>query len=194
MLFQSRFHDPIRRGEITCTVRIWHRPRVRVGQQYRLGAGAIAVDRIQEIEFDALTPALARRSGFASLVELLKIAKHGSGERVFLVEFHYVDVPAALPRSQKTNAATLPELERKLDAMDRRAKRDWTHATLRAIAARPGTRAADLAGALGRERVEFKSDVRKLKALGLTISLEVGYRLSARGVALLRRSTSKPRS
>jgi hypothetical protein len=193
MLFQSRFHDPIRRGEITCTVRIWQRPRVRVGKQYRLGAGAVAVDRIQEIDFDALTPALARRSGFASLVDLLKVAKHGSGERVFLVDFHYLDELAASPRSQeKANAAALLEIERKLDAMDRRAKRNWTRATLHAIAENPGMRAADLAAPLSRERADFKRDVRKLKALGLTISLEVGYRLSARGLALLRRPPSKP--
>jgi hypothetical protein len=94
MLFQSRFHDGIRRGDITCTIRIWQRPHVRVGGKYRLGSGSIRVDRIQEMEFDALTPTLARRSGFASVVELLKVAKHGAGERIFLIEFRYLDAPA----------------------------------------------------------------------------------------------------
>jgi hypothetical protein len=191
MLFQSRFHDRIRRGDITCTVRIWKSPRVRVGKQYRLGAGAVAVDRVQEIEFDALTPALARRSGFPSLVELLKVAKHGSGERVFLIEFHYIDAPSTSRDTEKNNSASRSELERKLEAMDHRAQRQWTRATLQAIAENPGVRAADLAEPLGRERAEFKNDVRKLKTLGLTISLEVGYRLSARGLALLRPLTSK---
>jgi hypothetical protein len=93
MLFQSRFHDPIRRGDLTSTIRIWHRPRVRIGGRYSLGGGSIEVERIQEIEFDALTPALARRSGFASVVELLKVAKHGAGQRIFLIDFRYVDSP-----------------------------------------------------------------------------------------------------
>jgi hypothetical protein len=51
-------------------------------------------------------------------------------------------------------------------------------------------RAGDLADACGRERLDFKLDVRKLKALGLTESLSVGYRLSPRGAAYLARSAS----
>ena len=89
MLFQSRFHERIRNGEITCTVRIWLRPRVKVGGRYSLGAGAIVVDRIREGSFDDITPALARRCGFASVVDALKTAKHGVGERVFIIDFHY---------------------------------------------------------------------------------------------------------
>jgi len=188
MLFQSRFHDPIRRGEITCTVRIWKRPHVRVGGRYQLGSGAIIVDRIDEIGIEGLTPALARRCGFGSLVELLKVAKHGAGERVFQIEFHYVDAPARAPIDTSADQATLREISRKLDAMDARASRPWTRETLRLIAANPGVRAADLAASIERARLEFKTDVRKLKALGLTISLEIGYRLSKRGEALLKAS------
>jgi hypothetical protein len=186
VLFQSRFHDPIRRGEITRTVRIWKRPRVRIGGVYGLGAGAITVERIDEVEFDALTPTLARSCGFGSLVDLLKVAKHGAGERVFLIEFHYIDKPPE--RSSRENdigEAAVAEVIRKLDAMDKRAQRPWTRETLQAIAAQPGRRAGHLAAQFGRERLEFKADVRKLKALGLTISLEVGYRLSTLGEALL---------
>jgi hypothetical protein len=182
MLFQSRFHERIRRGDITCTIRIWQRPRVRVGGTYRLGAGSIRVDRIQEIELDALTPALARRSGFASVVELLKVAKHGAGERIFLIEFRYLDAPskpARIDRRIESNAVAM--ISRKLDAMDRRAAKPWAWETLRAIGRHPGLRAADLAARLGRERLELKRDIRKLKALGLTISLDVGYRLSKSG-------------
>ena len=186
MLFQSRFHEGIRRGDITCTIRIWQRPRVRVGGKYQLGRGSIQVDRIQEMEFDGLTPALARRSGFASVVELLKVAKHGAGERVFLIEFHYIDVPAKQPtKDDRADADTLEEIARKLEAMDRRAAAPWTRATLREIAKRPGARAADLAKTLERDRVELKRDIRRLKALALTISLEVGYRLSKRGLQIV---------
>jgi len=186
MLFQSRFHDGIRRGDITCTIRIWQRPRVRVGGTYQLGAGSIRVDRIQEMEFDGLTPALARRSGFASVVELLKVAKHGAGERIFLIDFHYVDAPVKrATRTEKLATDALDEIIAKLDAMDRRAPTAWTRQTLRAINANPGLRSTELAMMLGRERFDLKRDIRKLKALGLTLSLDVGYRLSARGTQIL---------
>ena len=89
MQFTKRLRDPIMRGEITCSVRIWQRPHVRVGNRYRLGEGHVVVDRLRQIEFDEITPALARKSGFAGVVDLLKVAKHGPGEKVYLVEFHY---------------------------------------------------------------------------------------------------------
>ena len=89
MQFTKRLREPIKRGEITCSVRIWKRPHVRVGGRYKLEEGAIVVDRLHQIEFDDITPGLARKSGFKGLADLLKVAKHGSGEKVFLVEFHY---------------------------------------------------------------------------------------------------------
>jgi hypothetical protein len=89
MMFAKRLREPIARGEITCSVRIWQSPRVRVGGRYRLGAGAVHVTAIREIGFEGITPDLARRSGFLGVVDLLKVAKHGSGEKVYLVEFEY---------------------------------------------------------------------------------------------------------
>lgn len=81
----------------------------------------------------------------------------------------------------------LAALHDRLIPLDRAsAHGPWTAATLRAIAARPETRAADLAEALGRERAPFKLDVRKLNNLGLTLSLPVGYRIAPRGAAYLR--------
>ena len=76
-------------GEVTCSVRIWRRPHVKVGGRYRLGPGAVEVTRLREIDLADVTPDLARRSGFTGVVDLLKIAKHGPGERVFLVDFAY---------------------------------------------------------------------------------------------------------
>ena len=89
MQFTKRLREPIRRGEITCSIRIWQKPHVKVGNKYRLGEGNIVVDKLQPIAFEDITPALARRSGFAGVADLLKIAKHGPGENVYLVEFHY---------------------------------------------------------------------------------------------------------
>ena len=89
MMFTKRLRKPVMRGEVTCSVRIWQRPHVKVGGRYPLGDGAIEVTSIREIGLPDVTPELARRSGFQGLVDLLKVARHGPGERVFLVEFEY---------------------------------------------------------------------------------------------------------
>ena len=90
MQFNRKLRDRVKSGEITSSVRIWKQPRVKVGNQYRLGDGHIVIDRLSQIEFDDITPKLARETGFAGVADLLRIAKHGSGEQVYLVEFHYV--------------------------------------------------------------------------------------------------------
>ncbi|HSC13924.1 MAG TPA: hypothetical protein VLI71_02355 [Gammaproteobacteria bacterium] len=188
MLFQRRFHERIVDGEIRCTVRIWQRPHVKVGGRYGLSRGAIVVDEIHETRLDNITPALARRCGFESRIDLLKVAKHGRGERVFVIDFHYDGKAAARPEpaTGAVSAGELAELARRLDAIDRRSRvGPWTLATLRVIGARPGVLAARLASSLGRPRDEFKRDVRKLKNLGLTLSLEIGYRLTPKGEALV---------
>lgn len=89
MTFTKRLHEPIMRGDVTCSVRVWHSPRVKVGGRYRLGEGAIEVTGLHRIDWSDITPSLARRSGFSGVVDLLKVAKHGSGEKVYLVEFEY---------------------------------------------------------------------------------------------------------
>lgn len=97
MIFTKRLRDGVRRGEITCSVRIWMRPRVTAGKRYRMDEGFIEVDEVLPIAFDDITPALARASGFKGVVDLLKVAKHGKGENVYLVRFHYV---GTRPRTQ----------------------------------------------------------------------------------------------
>src|SRR5271155_2041093 len=89
MTFTKRLREPIMRGEVTCSVRIWQRPHVKPGGRYALGAGFIEVTSIREISLADVTPALARRSGFAGVVDLLKVAKHGPGENVYLIDFEY---------------------------------------------------------------------------------------------------------
>lgn len=90
MLFAKRLRAGIRRGEITCTVRIWTRPHVKVGGRYRMEDGEIEVDSIEPIGMPDITPELARASGFLGVLDLLKIAKHGRGDRILLIHFHYV--------------------------------------------------------------------------------------------------------
>lgn len=99
MMFTKRLHPAIIAGEVTCSVRIWRRPHVRVGGLYRLGLGAVEVTALREISLADVTPALARRSGFAGVVDLLKVAKHGAGERVFLVDFEYRRSPPGSDRA-----------------------------------------------------------------------------------------------
>jgi hypothetical protein len=90
MVFAKRLREGVRRGEITCSVRIWMRPHVRVGGRYRVGEGAIEIDSIQPIGFPDITPELARESGFLGVLDLLKVAKHARGENIYLIRFHYV--------------------------------------------------------------------------------------------------------
>jgi hypothetical protein len=80
----------IRSGEITSTVRLWQSARVREGGLYAMPPGKVLVTRVREIALADITPALARRTGFSGVVELLKVAKHGAGRRVFLVDFRYL--------------------------------------------------------------------------------------------------------
>ena len=91
MQFTKRLHAGIQRGDITCSIRIWQSPRVTPGHRYRSSVGEIEVDSIQQIELEDITPALARRSGFDSVADLLKIAQHGRGRNVYVVRFHYLD-------------------------------------------------------------------------------------------------------
>ena len=90
MVFAKRLRDGVRRGEITCSVRIWMRPHVKVGNGYRMEEGEIEVDSIKPIGLPDITGELARESGFLGAVDLLKVAKHGQGENIYLIRFHYV--------------------------------------------------------------------------------------------------------
>ena len=90
MVFTKHLREGIRRGRIKCSIRIWTRPHVKVGGHYPMDDGQIVVDSIEPIELDDVTYDLARESGFASVEDLLQIAKHGRGENVYLIRFHYL--------------------------------------------------------------------------------------------------------
>lgn len=90
MQFARELRDGVRRGEITCSVRIWKRPHVKVRGRYPMGHGQIEVDAVLPISLEDITPELARRSGFTDVEALLKVARHGAGQNVYLIEFHYL--------------------------------------------------------------------------------------------------------
>ena len=90
MVFKKELRDGVRRGRIRCSVRVWRYPHVKVGGRYSMDEGAIVVDSIEPIRFKDITRALAQESGFGSVKELLETARHGSGENVYLIRFHYL--------------------------------------------------------------------------------------------------------
>ena len=103
MVFSKQLLEGIRRGRIRCSVRFWTRPHVKVGGRYPLGDGRIVVDAITPIEISDVTHALARESGFSSVQALLDIARHGSGENIYLIRFHYLR-PGAWDAAAGANA------------------------------------------------------------------------------------------
>lgn len=100
MTFTKRLRDGVRRGEITCSVRIWTRPRVTAGGRYPMEEGEIEVDSIEPIGLPDITPQLARASGFLGVLDLLKVAKHGKGDKIYLVRFHYLPPESKMPAQQ----------------------------------------------------------------------------------------------
>jgi hypothetical protein len=115
MDFTQRLRPGVLSGDITCSVRIWHSPRVKVGNRYdSTGVGIIEIDSVKPIQWSDITPELARESGFSGVVDLLKIAKHGSGRNVYLVRFHRVKAaPAARKQSRPARKAPSGERQRK---------------------------------------------------------------------------------
>src|SRR5215472_9317675 len=106
MVFTKRLREGVRRGDITCSVRIWTRPHVKVGGRYRLDAeGEIEVDSIEPIGFPDITPQLAQASGFLGVLDLLKVAKHGRGENIYLVRFHYIPKERGNKRIKRPSTA-----------------------------------------------------------------------------------------
>jgi hypothetical protein len=90
MVFAKRLREGVVRGEITCSVRIWVRPHVTVGARYRMGEGEIEIDSITPIGLPDITSELAQESGFLGVLDLLKVAKHGKGDKIYLIRFHYL--------------------------------------------------------------------------------------------------------
>ena len=175
----------IRDGEIDLAFRRWERPRLLVGTRMRTGVGLVEVTSLDRVR--TVTHADAARAG-ASRAELLRLMEKKRPAPIWRIGLRYAGED---PRIALRNDGDLAEQEReqlraRLDRLDRASRHGpWTRTVLELIRDHPARRAPDLAAGLGRETQPFKRDVRKLKELGLTESLEVGYRLSPRGRALL---------
>jgi len=190
VLFAPRFRPGILDGSITLTFRRWKRLQAYSGRRYRTPAGMLEVEAVDVVTAEQISDEDAQRAGFDSRDAVLQALRGGPEDPIYRIRFHPVlepDPRDVLAHDDALGEAELAEIDRRLARLDRVSSYGpWTGETLAIIAERPEVRAADLAAALGRERLPFKLDVRKLKALGLTISLERGYRLSPRGVAYLR--------
>jgi hypothetical protein len=182
--------ERIAAGEVTVAFRWWTKPTVRAGGTLQTAVGQLAISSVTPLAVSAVTVADARRAGFPSRAALLKAFPRKPGSRLYRVEFELAgpDPRIALRERADLSDAEIAGLSARLARMG-----PWARATLELIATKPATRAGDLADDLNQERLPFKANVRKLKALGLTESLEIGYRLSPRGRAYLD-ATRQPRT
>ena len=186
MLFNQETLRRIAAGDITLAFRRWRRRTVKAGGTLRTRVGVLAIESVEEIEPDQITHAEAVRAGLPDRTALLSGLRDEG--RLYRIAFHLAgpDPRVSLRERTDLSPAERNDIAHRLARLDAAsAHGPWTAGALRLIAERPATRAADLAAALGREKAPFKADVRKLKELGLTESLEVGYRLSPRGRAYL---------
>jgi hypothetical protein len=190
MLIEKRLHAGIQDGSITVMFRRWKRRQVTAGNTYRTAAGRIVVDEVTEIRPSRIRRVDAVAAGYRSVAEAVADLRGAPEDPVFLLRLHAAedeDPRAALASSADLSTSDIEDITARLERLDRAsAHGPWTSETLAIIERRPAVRAGDLAEELGREMLPFKLDVRKLKNLGLTLSLDVGYRLSPRGEGYLR--------
>jgi hypothetical protein len=185
VLFKQAILAQVRTGDVSVAFRRWTKPSVKTGGYLVTSIGRLAIDDVRPVAEAQVTEAEARRAGEASRADLMASLAKGRGA-LYRIAFHLEgpDPRIALRGNDDLSAADRAMLAKRLARMDGQAP--WTQRFMDLIAAHPGRRAGDLAPMAGLETLAFKVRVRRLKALGLTISLEVGYRLSPRGEALRR--------
>jgi hypothetical protein len=195
MMIRPDVLGAIKAGEVDLAFRRWDRPRVRVGTRLRTSVGVLEVTSVEQVAPSKITGDEARRSGAASLAALRELLSAKADKPVWRVGLRY---GGRDPREELRASIPSPEeittIQARLDRLDRAsAIGPWTRATLAIIDRRPTVRAPELAAELRRDTPSFKRDVRKLKELGLTESLDIGYRLSPRGAAVLDTETGEVR-
>jgi hypothetical protein len=190
MRFAGKDFRAVANGEISVAFRRWERPRVVAGRDYRTNAGRLRIDAVDRIAPSRVTNADARAAGRPNAAAIRDDDRGDPSWPLYRIRFHLITEPDArelLAADDDLGPDDLAEIRHRLDRYDAASSHGaWTETTLRIIAAQPERRAPDLAEQLGRETKPFKIDVRKLKNLGLTHSLKIGYRLSPRGTAYLR--------
>lgn len=191
MLLSPAVLQGISEGRIDLIFRCWQKPAVRAGGTLLTFIGQLQFQSVEPTTLDAVSEEHAQRAGYPDRQALLDEFAQYTGGTVYRIKLGPVRPdPREALRATPLRDDEMPPLLKKLARLD--AATPWTQPTLELIAARPGVRAATICRDLGQEREAFKQKVRKLKELGLTESLEVGYRLSPRGVSFLERLRPKP--
>jgi hypothetical protein len=188
MLFRDKFLKGIRDGTITVAFRCWHRPSVRTGGTLLTAVGQLSISSVAQINLSDISQRDARRAGYESLEALLEELQARDEGDIYRIDFGPLraDPRIALREAAKPSHDDRNETLKRLRRLDARSSDGpWVLQALQLIHSRPGVRAADLCGVMGQSIERFKPNIRKLKALGLTESLEVGYRLSPRGVVFM---------
>jgi len=189
MLLRRAELDAIKAGEIDLAFRRWERPRLNAGTKIRTAIGLVEVTAVQRVAPSRISERQARRAGAATRAELLaRLERRNSSQPVYRVGLRFAgaDPRVALRDEADLTREELAQITQRLDNLDHaRNRTPWTRALLQLVDEHPAILAAELAERSGRETAAFKRDVRKLKELGLTESLERGYRLSPRGRAVL---------
>lgn len=188
-MFRQEFLDGIRRGHITIAYRRWRRPSVKAGRKLLTAVGLLHIRDVIPITIGSILEADARRAGYESRQALVEELNEQTDGKLYRIEIGALEAdPRIALRKSVPDSDGLDALAARLRRLDAHARgKPWTVKVLETIAAHPAVRAGDLCGMVGQEKMVFKLNVRKLKALGLTESLEIGYRLSPRGQILLRR-------
>ena len=190
MLFKNRILEGIVSGKIDLAFRKWERRRVKPGSRLRTSAGIVVIDSVEKIDPRDISETDATRAGFTSSAELIEYLEdyERPGDH-YRVGLHYggADPRIALRDLSDLSDEDVSDLKKRLERLDNANPHGpWTLQVLLLIDEKPAVLAGELAREVGRERLSFKASVRRLKELGLTQSLEIGYRLSPRGKALLK--------
>lgn len=195
MIFRQRFLDGIRDGTVTLAFRRWRRPSVRAGGTLLTAVGQLEIVSVDEVAMPRIADDDARRAGYSSREELLAELRVRDEGKVYRIQLGGLreDPRVALRQSASLSEKDRDDIVRRLGRLDQHSSHPWTRQTLDLIRSRPAVRAGDLCRLVGLELHPFKTNVRKLKTLGLTESLEVGYRLSPRGVAFMRGESAEQR-
>lgn len=194
MLLDDPTLNGIVAGKIRVVFRNWKRPTVKAGGTLRTRRGVLAIEAVDQISQRQITPDDVKQAGFEDRKALMRVLEGREGDLYRIRVKHAGDDPRIALRQKKLTAADRELVTKRLARMD--ASSDdgaWTRKYLELIEARPAQRAPELAELMGLETKPFKQRVRRLKELGLTESLPVGYRLSPRGVSYLR-GTAMPDS
>lgn len=181
MLFTQRFWAGLEDGSVTVAFRRWKRPTVKAGGTLKSPGGLLSIDAVDVISEGDLTAQDARAAGFGSVAEVLAALRPEG--TLYRIRFHRIgdDPRRALRDDAALTDDDVAQLARRVGRLT------WARPTLELIRDHPGVVSTELAPRLGLERLPFKARVRRLKELGLTESLPVGYRLSPRGAAFLSR-------